>query len=151
MHLEDQHKPLSYFYLLYFEKGLLFGEDSLALAKLLEQGYCVAYAADARVIHSHNYSIREDFKRYFDIGVFHLINRDVMEKFGTPSAEGRRYVISEWSFLLKQKKYWLLPESCLRIIVKYLAYNLGKRYTLIPNRLALRLSMNRKWWINFSR
>lgn len=135
----------------FFEEGLLFGEDAYTLAKLLVNGFCVAYAADACVLHSHNYSIWQDFKRYFDVGVFHADNQDLLEKFGTPTAEGRRYVQSELSSLVQKKKYWLLPESCLRNFAKFLAYNLGKRYTLIPGRLAMKLSMNRRWWKNIVR
>jgi rhamnosyltransferase len=78
----------------FFGQGHLFGEDTYTLAKLLIKGFCVAYIADACVIHSHNYSVWEDFKRYFDVGVFHKINQGVMERFGPPSAEGRRYVTS---------------------------------------------------------
>lgn len=55
----------------YFPGQLLFGEDTVALAKMLEKGYYVAYVSDAAVYHSHNYSIAQDFKRYFDIGVLH--------------------------------------------------------------------------------
>jgi rhamnosyltransferase len=135
----------------YFEEGLLFGEDAYTVTKLLSKGFCVAYAADACVFHSHNYSILQDFKRYFDIGVFHARHQTLIEKFGTPIAEGRRYVQSEFSLLIKRKKYWLLPESCVRNLAKFLAYNLGKRYSLIPFRLSMRLSMNRKWWMNSAR
>lgn len=132
----------------FFAEGLLFGEDTLALAKLMADGFCVAYTADASVEHSHNYSVWEDFKRYFDIGVFHKRHKILFEQFGAPTAEGRRYVLSELSFLLQKKKYWLLPASCLRNFAKFIAYNLGKRYTLIPERFAMRLSMNSKWWKN---
>ena len=135
----------------FFEEGLLFGEDTYTLAKLLSDGFRVAYVADACVFHSHNYSILQDFKRYFDVGVFHARHQTLIEQFGTPIAEGRRYVQSEFSFLIKRKKYWLLPESCVRNLAKFLAYNLGKRYTLIPFSLSMRLSMNRKWWMNSTR
>ena len=135
----------------FFKEGLLFGEDTYTLAKLLSDGFCVAYVADACVFHSHNYSILQDFKRYFDIGVFHIRHQSLIEKFGTPLAEGRRYVQSEFSLLIQRTKYWLLPESCVRNLAKFLAYNLGKRYTLIPFRLSMRLSMNRKWWMNSTR
>ena len=130
----------------FFLKKLLFGEDTLTVAKLLENGYCVAYVGDACVFHSHNYSIWQDFKRYFDIGVFHKYQGEQLSKFGGPDGAGRRYVHSEMSMLVAHKKYFLLPESLIRNAGKYIAYKLGRRYKKIPRCCAERLSMNRSWW-----
>lgn len=43
---------------------VFFGEDTLAAAELLNKGGRVAYVAEAGVIHSHNFSLWEEFKRY---------------------------------------------------------------------------------------
>jgi rhamnosyltransferase len=40
-------------------------------AKAILAGYKVAYVSEAVVSHSHNYTPIDEFKRYFDIGVFH--------------------------------------------------------------------------------
>ena len=48
---------------------VLLGEDTLACAQLLHRGHSVAYAAEAKVEHSHNYTLKEEFKRNFDIGL----------------------------------------------------------------------------------
>jgi len=130
----------------FFQDGLLFGEDTFTMAKLLRKGYCVAYAADAKVTHSHNYTVFQEFRRYFDIGVFHVDNRVLVESFGTPLGEGIRYVRSEFSQLIQDKEFIRLPESVLRNTAKFLAYNLGKRYSLLPRRLAAFCSFNRCWW-----
>jgi len=130
----------------YFPDKLLFGEDTCMVANLLEKGYCVAYDSDACVYHSHNYTIIQDLRRYFDIGVFHVCQSELLKKFGSPSGAGRRYVLDELSFLCTRKKYWLIPESLLRNIGKFLAYNMGKRYKLLPHCLALRCSLNSNWW-----
>lgn len=130
----------------YFQDGLLFGEDALAAAKLLRDGFCVAYVAEARVRHSHNYTVFQEFRRYFDIGVFHSEHKDFLANFGTPHGEGRRYVISELSQLIKAKAFFYLPESILRNSMKFLAYKLGKKYSLLPRRLAVFCSLNRSWW-----
>jgi rhamnosyltransferase len=132
----------------FFAGKLLFGEDTLTVAKLLENGYCVAYVSEACVYHSHNYSIWQDFKRYFDIGVFHSHQAGQLEKFGGPGGAGRKYVCAELSMLVAEKKYLLLPESLLRNAGKLIAYNLGKHYTIIPRCWAERLSMNRNWWLS---
>lgn len=130
----------------FFQEGLVFGEDTFTVAKLLRTGYCVAYAAEARVLHSHNYTMAQDFRRYFDIGAAHVTNRELLESFGSPTGEGRRYVIAELAFLLREKQYFRLPESMVRSAVKLLSYHLGRRYTMLPRGLARRCSMNRGWW-----
>jgi rhamnosyltransferase len=130
----------------YFQEGLVFGEDTFTVAKLLRKGYCVAYSAEARVLHSHNSTVAQDFRRYFDIGVAHVTNRELLESFGSPTGEGRRFVAAELAFLVRENLFFRLPESMLRSAVKLVAYNLGKRYTMLPMGLARWCSLNRGWW-----
>jgi rhamnosyltransferase len=130
----------------YFQEGQVFGEDTFTVAKLLRRGYCIAYVAEARVFHSHNSTVVQDFRRYFDIGVAHAMNRQLLEDFGSPTGEGRRYVAGELDFLIRENQYFRLPESMVRSAVKLIAYTLGKRYTMLPAGLARWCSLNRGWW-----
>ena len=130
----------------FFPARQLFGEDTCALANLLENGYCVAYVSEARVYHSHNYSIIQDFRRYFDIGAFHACHSDMLEKFGSPTGAGKRFVRSELTFLCQRKKYFRFPESLLRSGGKFIAYQLGIRYKRLPASLVPFLSLHRHWW-----
>lgn len=130
----------------YFPEQLLFGEDTVALAKMLEKGYDVAYVSDAAVFHSHNYSILQDFKRYFDIGVLHETQAEHLLRHGGPSGAGRKYVLSEWALLAEKRKYYLLPESLLRNLSKFIAYKTGRRFTMLPGSWPAHLSMNPGWW-----
>lgn len=129
----------------FFPERLLFGEDSLTLAKLLENGYHVLYVSEAAVHHSHNYSIWQDVKRYFDIGVFHAEEQARLRQFGSPGGTGRQYVFSELALLMKRQKYHLLLEWLLRNLGKFTAYHMGKRHRLLPRRWARKLSMNPGW------
>lgn len=130
----------------FFPAKQIFGEDSSTLAKILENGYCVAYVSTAQVLHSHNYSLLQDFRRYFDIGVFHACNSDLLGKFGSPTGAGKRFVRSELSFLYQQKRFFRLPESILRSVAKLVAYQLGKRYKRLPEKIIPFLSLHRRWW-----
>ena len=47
----------------------IFNEDMIYAGNLIQAGYGIAYAADAKVIHSHNYSCMQQFHRNFDLGV----------------------------------------------------------------------------------
>lgn len=130
----------------YFPDNIIFGEDTCTLAKLLEKGHRVRYVHDACVVHSHNYTISQDFRRYFDIGVLHSLQPDLVENFGAPTGAGKRYVLSEIFFLFHRKKYILVPQSLVRNVLKFVAYGIGRRYTLLPRSMARRLSMHHRWW-----
>ena len=130
----------------YFPENIIFGEDTCTLAKLLQCGYGVEYVSDSRVFHSHNYTFVQDGKRYFDIGVLHTLEQALVAQFGTPTGAGKRFVLSEIAFLFKRKKYILISQSLLRNILKYFAYGLGRRYSVLPRSLVRTLSMHHRWW-----
>lgn len=130
----------------FFQPGLIFGEDMYCAMKLLLAGKKIAYNAAARVVHSHNYSMREDYRRYFDMGVFHHEQRLLLEKFGTAHKQGLEYLKSELAFLAAGRHYHLLLPSLLRTGAKYAGYRCGRSWRLFPVRLNRRLSMNQSWW-----
>lgn len=99
-----------------------FGEDMCMAAKMLMAGYRTGYCADAKVYHSHSYSLREEFTRCRLIGRFHKEQAWLINNFGNAEGEGIKFVISEAKYLLKQGKYYLLPQMFIRNLVKFLAY-----------------------------
>ncbi len=115
----------------YFKSGLQFGEDACAGAKILLKGYKIAYIAEAMVLHSHNYTAWQDFRRYFDMGMFHKTENWLLKEFGKAEGEGIRYAKSEFRFLLRKRKFYLFPEFILRTFMKYLGYKLGTGYERI--------------------
>ncbi len=130
----------------YFQDGLIFGEDTLTLGKILKAGYKVAYVADACVYHSHNYTLTEEFRRSFDTGVLHSSEKWLMQTFGGAENVGASYVASLLRKLFDEKKYGLLADWLLRCFLKAAGYKLGRHYDKIPKRLVPALSMNRLWW-----
>jgi rhamnosyltransferase len=128
-----------------FPSDSIMGEDALTAAKMLLKGYKIAYKADATVRHSHSYTFREDFKRYFDTRVFHEQNKWLIEQYGKPSGEGIRYVHSEIIYVLKNSPADIF-KSFSSLLAKWLGYNTGKFYNRIPSRLLPMLSMHRSFW-----
>ena len=124
-----------------FPHNVIFGEDMYVASKLLLAGKKIAYAADACVLHSHNYSMIEEFKRYFDIGVFHARQPWIKHEFGASEKEGSRMIRSELSYLLKNA-CWHIPEALLRSLLKYTGFRLGRIEILLPYRVKLMCSMN---------
>lgn len=130
----------------WFKDGLILGEDVYAGAKLLQTGYKLAYVADAQVYHSHSYTVWEEFKRYFDIGVFHQMESWILDEFGKPESEGMRYINSEFKFLLAHNAYHLIPEFIIRNGMKFLGYKMGKHYSKLPKSWVKKFSMHHRWW-----
>lgn len=125
-----------------FPKGIILGEDSLVAARLLLSGWKVAYVAEAQVFHSHDYTLKQEFQRYFDIGVFHAREQWVIKAFGTAEGEGFRFFLSEMAYLL-QKAPQKIPSALLRTMLKYGAYRLGRLEARLPNTLKQRLAMHK--------
>lgn len=77
----------------YFELGGFgrtdMSEDMLMAAKAVSAGYLVAYAANARVYHSHNLTPREQFQRNYAIGRFLESNRELIACASEVSEGGR--------------------------------------------------------------
>ncbi len=128
-----------------FERRTIFNEDMIFAAKLIQSGKAVAYCAKARVIHSHNYSSREQFCRNFDLGVSQAEHPEIFDAVKSES-EGIRMVKQTAAYLIKIRKPYLLPKLCIQSAAKYAGYRLGKNYKKLPKSLIYRCTMNRAYW-----
>lgn len=128
-----------------FVPKTIFNEDMLYAADVIDAGYGIAYAAEARVIHSHNYSCTQQLRRNFDLAVSQA---DHPEVFGGLKSEGEgiRMVKQTARYLRKHKKWYLLPELVMQSSCKYTGYLLGKHYKKLPGHLIRRLTMNQTYW-----
>jgi len=129
-----------------FPVNTIMNEDTYVAGKMLIAGWKIAYCADAQVFHSHDYSFLDEFKRYFDIGVFHAHTSWLQQTFGGASGEGLRFVISEIRYLLKHAP-WLIPSAVLRTGLKWLGYKLGSLHKRLPQTLRRSLSLHKTYWL----
>ena len=129
-----------------FSSNVIFGEDTLAVARMHRAGWKTAYVADAMVRHSHSYSIGQEFRRYFDIGVLHARESWLIDQFGSASGEGRRFVLSELKYLMRHAPHRLLS-AVARTFAKYLGYKIGRRESRIDPRVKYHLGLNRQYWL----
>ncbi len=125
-----------------FPDNVIFGEDMYVAAKMLKAGYKIAYAADACVYHSHDYSLLQEFRRYFDMGVFHAREPWIRQQFGGAEGEGLKFVLSEVKYLLRHA-FWRIPEGLLRKVFGYIGFRLGLVENKLPSWLKRRLAMNK--------
>ena len=129
-----------------FIRRTIFNEDMIFAGRaVLQDDYAVAYAAEARVIHSHNYNCRQQFKRNFDLAVSQADHPEIFNGIRSES-EGIRLVKSTARFLIRQKKPWLVPGLVVKSGFKYLGYRAGKCYRLLPGWMILKCTMNREYW-----
>ena len=72
-----------------FSAPCIFNEDMIFAGRAIKLGYSVAYVAEARVIHSHNYSAMQQFHRYFDNGVSQAMHPEVFRGIHSEREGGR--------------------------------------------------------------
>ena len=130
-----------------FTKKTIFNEDMIMAAQMVQHGYSVAYAADAQVIHSHNYSGIQQFHRNFDLAVSQVDHPEVFEGIRSES-EGIRLVKRTALHLIKSKKPYLIPCLVYKSGCKYLGYKLGQKYKKLPLWLVRFCSMSTTYWEN---
>ena len=128
-----------------FPVNTILSEDMYATAKMLMKGWNIGYAADARVYHSHNYTIMQKFKRYFDIGVFHARENWIRKTFGAAEGEGKKFVLYEIKEIMNNKPFLLL-EMVFRDAAKWFGYRLGVMERYLPVWIKKRISMNERFW-----
>lgn len=128
-----------------FPEGTIFGEDMLVGASLIQKGWRICYTAEAKVHHSHDYGLADEFRRYFDIGVLHGGRADLLGAFGRMGGEGLRFLRSEMKYLARHAVH-VIPLALLHTLLKYGGYRLGRVSQHLPRALNRRLGMNRRYW-----
>lgn len=129
-----------------FPENTILAEDMYLTAKMILAGYKVAYCAEAAVRHSHNYTPWEEFRRYFDTGVFHACEPWIQKRLGGSSGEGLRFVKSELRYLWLHAPLWI-PRSLLTTACKLLGYKLGKNFQKLPKSWRPYFSMYKSYWL----
>lgn len=128
-----------------FPNFTIFNEDMLFAAKAVQAGKKIYYASAAKVIHSHNYSGKKQFKRNFDLGVSQADHPEIFEGVSS-EGEGIRLVKETALYLKSEKKAYLIPELFYKSACKYLGYRLGKKYRKLSSRMILKCTDNKPYW-----
>lgn len=111
--------------------SVLLGEDTIAASKLLRKGYSVAYVAESLVMHSHKYSLLEEFRRSFDTG---LARKEYESLLRAPKGDvhrGFNYLQSMFHRLFTEAPQ-KIPYGFAHITSKWLGYHLGKNSSRAP-------------------
>ncbi|OYP39387.1 glycosyl transferase family 2, partial [Lachnotalea glycerini] len=128
-----------------FIRHTIFNEDMIFASKIIKSGKKIAYCANARVIHSHNYTNLQQLRRNFDLAVSQRDNPDVFEGIKSEN-EGIQLVLQTAKHCVKIKKPWLVFLLIIKSGFKYIGYKLGYQYYRLPFWMVKRLTMNKEYW-----
>ena len=128
-----------------FCKKTIFNEDMILAGHMINAGYKVAYVAEARVIHSHNYTGMQQFHRNFDMAVSQAEHPEVFEGIKSES-EGIKLVKQTAAHLVKRRKIHLVPKLVYQSGCKYIGYRMGKMYKKLPDKVVKWCSMSPGYW-----
>ncbi|WP_293914057.1 glycosyltransferase [Deinococcus sp.] len=128
-----------------FPEHVIMNEDMTLAAKLLRAGHAIKYVAESEVIHSHDYSLAQQFRRNFDVGAFFADAGTLLEG-ASVGGEGLRFVKEQLRYVTRHGRVDLVPLVILEAATKFTAFQLGKRHHLIPKALKKKLSMHSYHW-----
>lgn len=128
-----------------FESPVIFNEDMFFAATAIHAGYAVCYVAEAKVIHSHNYTVKQQFQRNFDLAVSQTAHPEIFEAVSSES-EGIKLVLSTVKYLCRIGKPWPIWNLFLQCVGKYAGFFAGKHYKKLSRKWILKFTMNPDYW-----
>jgi rhamnosyltransferase len=131
-----------------FPEDLIACEDVGIAKRILEKGYRIAYVPEAAVLHSHNYSVGNILKRYFDIGVAY--KRMGLLGAGSENLKitkrGKEHAFSEMRYALHDQGFLECANSFLLNLTKFIGLILGQHEQFIPKALKKTFSLYSNFW-----
>lgn len=133
-----------------FVDDIVMSEDQEWARRVLLAGYRLVYEPEAVVRHSHAYTLRSAFRRFFDSGA--SAERAYLTG-GRPSARtlrrnAARYARGELAWLRRTGQLRWVPYAVLYESVKFCGLQLGARHRWLPPRVKARLSALPSYWLS---
>ena len=131
-----------------FAEDLIMSEDQDWCRRVLLAGRAVAYEPHAAVRHSHPYTVRDAFRRFFDSGVSaeraYLAGERPSSRVLRSAAV--RYARGELGWLLRTGHAHWIPYAAIYELAKLAGLALGTRHRRLPLWLKLRCTMSPGYW-----
>jgi len=128
-----------------FVTNTIFNEDMIFGAALIETGNAIVYCGEAKVYHTHNYGLKAQFKRSFDLAVSQAEYPEVFKKVSSEK-EGVRYVKGAFMYCVAQKRYRDLIVFLADAVARYTGFFLGKHYKILPEGVVLGCTLQPAYW-----
>lgn len=102
--------------------GQQYNEDMHFAHKLIHAGYRIKYCSDSEVYHSHEFTFKQLYKRYYDTGIFFKQNPYFKKYKGNESGFALAKYVFKRSLEEKNIKvlFNILPNFGVRFIAKFL-------------------------------
>jgi len=122
-----------------FDERIPVDEDVTCSYRIINNGFKIAYCPESTVVHSHNYSNWEIFRRYFDNAVVYSKQGIFIKGDSSVNNEGKKYLLHSFK-ILKEKPFkdWIKFFSFLS--VSALGVKLGQNYGMLPKSISKKLS-----------
>ncbi len=127
-----------------FDEDLIMSEDQQLSRDLLDGGYAVVYAPQSVVIHSHDYSLTDVFRRYLD-SVYSLQEIFSGHDMQASAAVGLSYLLKECRYIFGHHPKWI-PYYILYTMAKSLGTLTGHWAGHIPRPVLKRISLHGSHW-----
>lgn len=110
----------------YDGKILPTNEDQYIAYKIINNGYKIKYCADSVVYHSHKFTLKQLYKRYYDTGVF-FAQEKYLDKYQTNKTGGGLaiYILKR---AIQDKNFKVLLRFFPDMAVRFLGMKVGKIY-----------------------
>ena len=127
-----------------FDEGVIMSEDQQFARDVLKAGFTTVYQPKSEVIHSHNYSLKNVFQRYFD-SCYSLTKIFDGHDTGESARIGLTYLCKELRFMLRHHPLWLPYYFCF-VCARSLGTLAGHHAERLPRSMARAFSMHKYHW-----
>lgn len=124
-----------------FAGQAIFNEDMVYAGNAVKAGKSIAYACSAQVIHTHEYTNKQQFKRNFDLAVSQAMHPEIFEDISSES-EGKKYVMAAFTYFKSNNRAGLIVPFVITCVWKYAGFRLGKKYEKLSKRRILKYTMS---------
>ncbi|MBN1046670.1 glycosyltransferase [Clostridium botulinum] len=109
----------------YDGKDMPTNEDMYFAHKLIHAGYRIKYCADSEVYHSHDFTFKQLYNRYYDTGVFFKENSYLIKYKGNESG----FTLAKYVFkrALKERNIKVIFSLLPNFGVRYIAMKIGQK------------------------
>ena len=128
-----------------FSYPTIFNEDMIMASKVIQNGYAVYYAAEAKVIHSHSYTCMQQFRRNFDLGVSQKQYREVFEHISSEK-EGAGFAKKTIVTLCRRGHIGKAVYFAWQCAFRLAGYKLGKNYDRLSDGMISFCTMSPGYW-----
>lgn len=108
----------------YDQKDLPTNEDMYFAYKLIQSGYRIKYASDSQIIHSHDLSVKQTFKRYKDIGRFFAQN-EYLQKYSA-GKRGKDVLLYIMKRSIQDKRPLIIGDAIMDFATRFIGMRIGK-------------------------